>query len=102
MKSKVMASAVGLIAAFLLAAPRKIRCLRNCPSSMKESPSRSISKHGVFSGELKQDITDGTRAASSLNAKGKSGFDKLSLEVTFKAGQADSGVLVGEGHIVEQ
>lgn len=59
-------------------------------------------RSGVFSGELKQDITDGVRAASSLNAKGKDGFDKLNLEVTFKEGHANSGTLVGDGRIFER
>jgi hypothetical protein len=59
-------------------------------------------RSGVFSGELKQQITDGSRAASNLAAKGKDGFDRLTLEVTFKEGQASAGVLVGDGRIVER
>jgi hypothetical protein len=58
--------------------------------------------NGVFAGQMQQEITDGVRAASSLTAKGKDGFDKLNLEVTFKDGQASSGVLVGEGRIFER
>jgi hypothetical protein len=59
-------------------------------------------RSGVFSGELKQEITDGARAASTLAAKGKDGFDKLNLEVTFKEGQASAGVLIGDGRIFER
>jgi hypothetical protein len=59
-------------------------------------------RSGVFSGELKQEITDGARAASSLTAKGEEGFEKLNLEVTFKAAQASAGVLVGDGRIYER
>ena len=58
-------------------------------------------RNGVFTGELRQEFTGGSRNASELNAQGKDGFVKLSLEVSFKKSDASSGLLVGEGRIVE-
>ncbi len=56
---------------------------------------------GVFTGEMQQEITDGSRNASTLIAHGEEGFAKLNLELSFKKSDASSGLLVGEGRIVE-